>query len=102
MNPAPLTAWFVIPEAPPQTPAAAADPTPPVLRRSGPVRLGLLDNNKANAGELLALIEERVRREIPLAGVVRLRKTATGMPASPAIMEQLLAQTDCVVMATAD
>lgn len=95
------TAFFVIPEAPPPAPVAAA-PLPCATPRSGPLRLGLLDNNKANASHLLARLEERVRAELPVASVVRLRKAAAGLPAPPELMERLLAETDCVVTAVAD
>ena len=69
-------------------------------RRS--IRLGMLDNSKGNADHLLNFIVEGVRRALPLASVVSLRKDNAAKAAPGQILDQLAAEADLVVSAMAD
>ena len=71
------------------------------LARSG-VRLGVLENGKANAGHLLRFLVEGIKAAVPVASVVMLRKSRPSEPAPKEILDQLTAEADCVVSAMAD
>jgi hypothetical protein len=69
---------------------------------SGGIRLGVLDNSKANADHLLNLIVEGVKKELPVNSVVYKRKPASSAPATDEILDQLAGEADVVVSAMAD
>ena len=90
---------LVIPEAP--APAAA------VLEmkrnfETGGIRLGILDNSKANADHLLAFLVEGVKAAVPVTSVVSLRKPSAGLAASASVLDRLAKDADFVVGAMAD
>ena len=91
---------LLVPEAPaPQNASAGARERP---RIAGGVRLGTLDNSKANAEPLLRMIAEAVAREVPLKSVIALNKNNASVPASPALYERLTSESDLVISAMAD
>ncbi len=90
---------LVIPEAPARSPEKLA------AQRSidsQAVRLGVLDNSKGNADHLLAMVVAGVGAALRLASVVSLRKPVVSLPASQAIIDRLVAESDFVVSAMAD
>lgn len=91
--------WIVVPEAPLEEGARVE-----AARKlgSGGLRLGVLDNSKANADHLLNLIVEGVRRELDVGSVVFKRKPASSAPATEPILEELAREADVVVSAMAD
>ena len=69
---------------------------------SGGIRLGVLDNSKANADHLLNLIVEGVKKEFEVESVVYKRKPASSRPATDQILDELAQEADLVVSAMAD
>ena len=69
---------------------------------SGGIRLGVLDNSKANADHLLELIVEGVKKEFKVDSVVYRRKPASSAPATAQILDELAREADLVVSAMAD
>lgn len=68
--------------------------------RSDVVRIGLLDNQKANAGHLLEAVGRGLTARHPGIELVTERKIATS-PSPPEVMERLRSY-DAVVLAIAD
>ena len=66
------------------------------------IRLGLLDNTKANADHLLNLIVEGVKKEFNVESVVYKRKAASSRPATDKILDELAEEADLVISAMAD
>ena len=66
------------------------------------IRLGVLDNSKANADHLLNLIVEGVRQEFKVESVVYKRKPASSRPATEQILDELEKEADLVISAMAD
>ncbi len=95
---------LVVPEAPTVQsagqPAGASKPQR-TLDLAG-LRVGLLDNAKANADHLLRLIAEGVKASYPVKSSVMLRKSTSGVGAPAAILQQLTDEADVVVSAMAD
>ena len=69
---------------------------------SGGIRLGLLDNSKANADHLLNLIVEGVKKDFQVDSVVIKRKPASSRPATAQMLDELAKEADLVVSAMAD
>jgi hypothetical protein len=69
---------------------------------SGGIRLGVLDNSKANADHLLNMIVEGVKKEFRVDSVVVKRKPASSAPATEQILDELAKEADLVVSAMAD
>ena len=69
---------------------------------SGGIRLGVLDNSKANADHLLQLIVEGVKKEFKVDSVVIKRKPASSRPATDQMLDELAEEADLVVSAMAD
>ena len=69
---------------------------------SGGIRLGVLDNSKANADHLLNLIIEGVKKEFKVDSVVIKRKPASSRPATDQILDELAKEADLVISAMAD
>ena len=90
---------IIVPEEQAPAPEATA---PRRQTRGDSLRLGVLDNSKANADHLLSFIAEGLRAARPLAEVVTLRKPSASRPADEALLAQLAAQADFVVSAMAD
>jgi hypothetical protein len=91
--------FIVVPEAPMEQ-AAELKPERKIGR--GGIRLGVLDNSKANADYLLELIVDGVRKELEVASVVVKRKPASSRPASEDVLDSLAKEADVVVSAMAD
>ena len=66
------------------------------------IRLGVLDNSKANADYLLNLIVEGVKKEFNVESVVYKRKPASSRPADAKILDELSEEADLVISAMAD
>ena len=90
---------IVVPEAPLEE---AADHKPERKIGRGGIRLGVLDNSKANADYLLELIVDGVRKELDVTSVVMKRKPASSRPASEEVLDALAKEADVVVSAMAD
>ena len=91
--------FIVVPEAPLEE--AAELKAEPKIGRGG-IRLGVLDNSKANADYLLELIVDGIRKELDVTSVVMKRKPASSRPASEEILDSLAKGADVVVSAMAD
>lgn len=89
----------VSPEAPPLA-AAAVD----VKKRNAgtALRLGVLDNSKSNADYLLQFIAESAQESINVASVVKRRKPAASRPAEASVIDDLVKETDFVIVAMGD
>jgi hypothetical protein len=64
-------------------------------------RLGLLDNSKANAAELLEAVLAEVHDELQPAEVIRMRIPAT-YPADDALLDEIASKVDLVIEAAGD
>ena len=93
------TVLLVVPEAP--APDKTATINERAIRRSG-MRLGTLDNAKANADHLLSFIVQGVKAALPVASVVSFCKPNASTPASSQVLERLAQEADCVVSAMGD
>ena len=69
---------------------------------AGGLRLGVLDNSKANADHLLNLLVEGVKKEFSVSSVVLKRKPASSRPATDKLLDELAQEADVVVSAMAD
>ena len=69
---------------------------------SGGIRLGILDNSKANADHLLQLIVEGVKKEFKVDSVVVKRKPTSSRPATDQVLDELAKDADLVISAMAD
>jgi len=68
----------------------------------GGIRLGILDNSKANADHLLNLIVEGVKKEFKVDSVVIKRKPTSSRPATDQVLDDLAKEADLVISAMAD
>jgi len=91
--------FIVVPEAPMEE-AARLKPERSLGR--GGIRLGVLDNSKANADYLLELIVDGVKKELDVTSVLVTRKPASSRPASDQVLDKLARETDLVISAMAD
>ncbi len=91
--------FLVVPDAPME--AVAQMKTSRTLSGRG-IRLGVLDNSKANADHLLKLIVEGVQKEYKVDSVVIKRKPASSRPATDEMLDQLAKEADLVISAMAD
>jgi hypothetical protein len=91
--------FIVVPEAPLEE---AAKVEASRALRSGGIRLGVLDNSKANADHLLNLIVEGVKKEFKVDSVVYKRKPASSAPATERVLDELASDADVVLSAMAD
>ncbi|HKA41581.1 MAG TPA: hypothetical protein VKF40_06295 [Burkholderiales bacterium] len=69
---------------------------------SGGIRLGVLDNSKANADHLLNLIVEGVKKEVEVDTVVMKRKPTSSRPATDEMLDEFAREADLVLSAMAD
>jgi hypothetical protein len=91
--------FIVVPEAPMEE---TAQLKPERKLGRGGIRLGVLDNSKANADYLLELIVDGVKKELDVTSVLVTRKPASSRPASYEVLDKLAKETDLVVSAMAD
>lgn len=87
----------------PDAPSGQAEQIRPQrgIGRSG-IRLGVLDNSKANADHLLKMIVEGVKKELEVQSVAYRRKPASSAPAPGELLDELAKEADLVVSAMAD
>lgn len=90
---------LVVPEAPARPTSVALSRRLPTLAA---VRLGVLDNTKANADALLDDLVEALRSTYGIGSVVRRRKAHPSYPAPQDMIEELSREADCVVTAMGD
>jgi len=69
---------------------------------AGGLRLGVLDNSKANADHLLNLLIDGVKKEFAVSSVVLKRKPASSRPATDKLLDELAQEADIVISAMAD
>ena len=62
-------------------------------------RVGLIDDSKDNAKELLEEIVEVLRQRFGVAQVVYHRKPSASKPAAPEVIQNLARDCDCVIVA---
>jgi len=91
---------LLVPEAPPAAPDAVETQQRKLDRNA--LRIGLLDNSKANADHLLRLVTEQVAAAMAVKSVVSLRKGSVAIPATDDVLDQLARDADLVVSAMAD
>ena len=91
--------FLVVPDAPIEEVAQLK--TSCTLSSRG-IRLGVLDNSKANADHLLQLIVEGVQKEFKVDSVVIRRKPASSRPATDEMLDELAKEADLVISAMAD
>ena len=91
--------FLVVPDAPVEDVAQLKSSR--TLGASG-IRLGVLDNSKANADHLLNLIIEGVKKEFKVDSVVMKRKPASSRPATDQVLDELAKEADLVISAMAD
>lgn len=87
-------------------------PESPVLAESRPLaprpaslaglRIGILDNSKANAGRLLERVREQLVERYGAVSGPSERKSSSGIPAPSSIIERLRYSCDLVLTASAD
>jgi hypothetical protein len=89
----------VSPEAPAPAPTIAE-----ATRRAAPagLRLGLLDNSKANADHLLDFLAQAAGELVTIGAVVKERKYSASRPLDDAALDRLARDTDFVLGAMAD
>ena len=90
---------IVVPEAPVEDTAQLKSAR---TLGSGGIRLGILDNSKANADHLLNMIIDGVRKEFKVDSVVIKRKPTSSRPATDQVLDELAKEADLVVSAMAD
>ncbi len=93
--------FLISPEAPPHQFGAAGEKRAVTTSTKG-IRLGTLDNTKGNADHLLAFVVENIRKMMPVAPVVALRKNNPSTPAPKNVLDKLEAEADFVISAMAD
>ncbi len=88
----------------PEAPAAEPDAADFGQRKASldALRLGLLDNSKANADHLLRMLVDHVSVSMRVVSVVTLRKGSVALPASESVLDQLARDSDLVISAMAD
>ena len=91
--------YLVVPDAPIEEVAQLK--TSRTLGNRG-LRLGVLDNSKANADHLLKLIVEGVQKDFKVDSVVFKRKPASSRPATEQLLDELAEEADLVISAMAD
>jgi len=91
--------FLVVPDAPIE--AVAQLKSSRTLGSAG-IRLGILDNSKANADYLLQLIVEGVKKEFKVDSVVIKRKPTSSRPATDQVLDELARDADLVISAMAD
>ena len=68
----------------------------------GGIRLGVLDNSKANADHLLQMIVDGVKKDFKVDSVVYKRKPTSSRPATDQVLDELAKEADLVISAMAD
>lgn len=71
----------------------------PRLRSLTNARLGLIDDSKENALELLEELTALLRQRFGIAGVVYHRKPSASKPATPEVIQELAQTCDYVIVA---
>lgn len=87
-------------------PTGQAQPASHPLARGVPslegLTLGILDNQKPNAGRVLEAVAARLREKFPLAGVVKREKRIQSQAAPPELMQDLIKGCHAVIHGVGD
>jgi len=87
----------------PEAPVASADPIALQKKSAAAgIRLGILDNSKANADHLLQFLADAAGQALPIEHTVKRRKPAASRPAAAEVVEDLAREADFVLSAMAD
>ncbi len=65
-------------------------------------KVGFVDNSKPNVTLMFDLLEERLKEQYALGGVLRLKKRGASMPLERAQFEQLAKEYDVAIVAMCD
>ena len=85
--------------------AVASPPSIPLARRGLDLRgkrLGLLDNSKPNAKELLEAVARALDQRYELARIVVRRKPTMSVPAAAPLLDELAQECDVVLTGSGD
>ncbi len=85
--------------------AEASPPSIPLAQRGLDLRgkrLGLLDNSKPNAKELLEAVASALDQRYELARIVLRRKPTMSVPATEQVLEELARECDVVLTGSGD
>lgn len=93
---------IVVPEAPVRAGLAASAGRARRHGTSGGLRIGVLDNSKANADCLLEILADGLRSELSVASIRSLRKENPSFPATEEVIDQLAKEADFAITAMAD
>ena len=92
--------FLVVPDAPVEEVAHLKSNR--TLSSGGGIRLGILDNSKANADHILNMIVDGVKKEFKVDSVVVKRKPTSSRPATDQVLDELAKEADLVISAMAD
>ena len=96
------TVPWISPFAPDPAQAAALPVSARGAPRNGAFTVALLDNTKANAAALLAMLAERVQAELPHATIKRWRKEGPANGAPSTMLDEIAAEADFFLTAMGD
>ncbi|MBI3329016.1 MAG: hypothetical protein HYZ81_20215 [Nitrospinae bacterium] len=65
-------------------------------------RVGLLDNSKSNAGQLLQKVAKLLSEQYRFADIVSRRKPSASKPAAPEMIDELSRMCDLVIVGVGD
>jgi hypothetical protein len=83
--------------------ATVAEPSlAPRLASLAGKRVGLLDNSKSRAGQVLDAVADILHRQYGFTEVVRRRKPSASKPADPRVIEELAKSCDLVIVGVGD
>ena len=74
----------------------------PRLRELSNKRVGLIDDSKPNAKELLEEVTSLLRERFGIASVKYHRKPSSSKPAAPEVIEEFAKESDYVIVAVGD
>ena len=93
------TTFLISPEAPAGNVSTGHAPR---RLKDQTLRMGVLDNGKGNADNLLRFVLEGLKSAHPASSVVWLRKDSMSTPATASMLDQLVTETDLVISAMGD
>lgn len=65
-------------------------------------RIGFVDNSKPNVSLLFDMIEQRLKEQFALGGILRLKKPSASMPLDKAMLDRVLQECDVAIVAMGD
>jgi hypothetical protein len=88
--------------SPVNEPLVAESNLAPRLASLAGKRVGLLDNSKSRAGQMLDAIADILHRQYGFADIVRRRKPSASKPADPQVIDELAKTCDLVIVGVGD